>query len=960
MKQNCGATARSLALAIATLLCITHSSSAQTNSWIASGSGNWQDSSWSLGLLPGANQDIAITNAGWKAIAIGPNTAANFLPTLTVDSITISSPTNTVNSLLLNFVGVGSPLIANSVTLNENSVITLNSSSLQVRSNMSVGGTFNQNDFSGVSASRMQIGDVGDGLYTLSNGTLTVTNLEVIGGWGRNAVFDQEGGYHYATPLRVNAGGGEYDLHGGQLGGDVQMTGGILNQYGGDLALTNFSVDGFYNQFGGTIEAPNGFSVISGIVTQSGGTNTSGPFLLGSVTPSIYNGMSFYTMSNGVLNATNGTVNYLGYLNQNGGTINITGQFSMPSFFISSPPGYLVYGQFIMDDGTFSAGSFTFSGNVLQSGGTNIVAGDLTANELQGHYSLNGGFLATSNTVLHYGSISQTGGSHIVQNSLILETYALPYTMTGGQLTAPNIEISTAFVHNGGTVTNSNMLILEGSWIHGSWIENTPAVQLGRLQLNASGYLLLTNGPCAVRFLDSSEQVWADNASLYITNWSGLLNGGGQSQVFFGNNADGLTASQLTHVLFVFAPGNYPAKMLPSGEIVPDTSGPPFAPTDLAATALSSNRINLRWTDNALGENGYGIERSLDGTNFVQISVTAANVTNYSDTNVSAGVQYDYRVVALGTDTNSAYSNIAIATGKLVSRPIAGMIAWWRGEGTAEDAVGTHDGIVPYGVGYSTGKVGHAFDFPGLSERVSIPDSPDFVLTNAFSIEGWIFPRQLSTGFVSMRGDARSGLDTWTVHMDHLPGYLSFQIDDASNNYVEIDAPVQTNQWQHFAATFDITNGLRLYINGVLAAQTNTTLVPIGVLDPTQEPSVGIGNSGVVHSDNFPFDGMIDELAIYSRVLTPDEIQNIYHTGSLGKLALSSPPPSMNLNRQSDGSMQLNFSGLAGHNYEFDVSTDMVHWTPWQTQFNTSGTMSLSDEAATTCPARFYRCIPLP
>jgi hypothetical protein len=244
-----------------------------------------------------------------------------------------------------------------------------------------------------------------------------------------------------------------------------------------------------------------------------------------------------------------------------------------------------------------------------------------------------------------------------------------------------------------------------------------------------------------------------------------------------------------------------------------------------------------------------------------------------------------------------------------------------------------------------------------------VPDAPDFVLTNAFSIEGWIYPRELTTGFVTTRGDARGGLDTWTIHMEHIPGNLSFQIDDVSNNWVEIDAPVQTNQWQHFAATFDTTNGLRLYINGVLEAQTNTTLIPIGVLDPTQSPSVGIGNSGVTWED-FTFDGMIDELAIYSRVLTPVEIQNIYNTGSLGKLALLSPPAStnlnINLNRQPDGAMQLNLTGPAGRTYEIDVSTDLLHWTPWQTQVNILGTISLTDDTVTNCPMRFYRTIPLP
>src|ERR1041385_3668501 len=102
----------SLILAAGVLLTGHSNGNAQTNSWISPTSGAWEDaSSWSLGIPPGTNQTIFITNSGWKAVSIGPNTT-HFPQTLSVDSVTISSPTNSLNTLLLNFAGVGSPLIA--------------------------------------------------------------------------------------------------------------------------------------------------------------------------------------------------------------------------------------------------------------------------------------------------------------------------------------------------------------------------------------------------------------------------------------------------------------------------------------------------------------------------------------------------------------------------------------------------------------------------------------------------------------------------------------------------------------------------------------------------------------------------------------------------------------------------------------------------------------------------------
>jgi len=85
------------------------------------------------------------------------------------------------------------------------------------------------------------------------------------------------------------------------------------------------------------------------------------------------------------------------------------------------------------------------------------------------------------------------------------------------------------------------------------------------------------------------------------------------------------------------------------------------APTHLSATAVSSSRINLSWTDNATAETAYKIERSTDGVSFTQIAILPANYTAYPDQNLLAETTYHYRVRAGGTGIQSAYSNVATA-----------------------------------------------------------------------------------------------------------------------------------------------------------------------------------------------------------------------------------------------------------------------------------------------------------
>ena len=117
---------------LAVVLLVIQTGDAQTNSWVGAVSGYWDDPHWSLGALPGTNQTILFTNAGWKALGITANTAQKFPQTMSVDSITISSPTNSFNTLLLSYVGFQTPLKVNALTVGSNAAVTMLSSALSV------------------------------------------------------------------------------------------------------------------------------------------------------------------------------------------------------------------------------------------------------------------------------------------------------------------------------------------------------------------------------------------------------------------------------------------------------------------------------------------------------------------------------------------------------------------------------------------------------------------------------------------------------------------------------------------------------------------------------------------------------------------------------------------------------------------------------------------------------------
>ena len=102
----------------------------------------------------------------------------------------------------------------------------------------------------------------------------------------------------------------------------------------------------------------------------------------------------------------------------------------------------------------------------------------------------------------------------------------------------------------------------------------------------------------------------------------------------------------------------------------------PKAPSDLQATVTNQNQVNLSWRDNSDNEDGFKIERKTGtGGDFSLINTTYANAISFSDTDLSPGSIYKYRVHAYNSFGNSSYSKeILVLTSSSASRLETGMI----------------------------------------------------------------------------------------------------------------------------------------------------------------------------------------------------------------------------------------------------------------------------------------------
>ncbi len=108
---------------------------------------------------------------------------------------------------------------------------------------------------------------------------------------------------------------------------------------------------------------------------------------------------------------------------------------------------------------------------------------------------------------------------------------------------------------------------------------------------------------------------------------------------------------------------DFPSEIFrPYYELGGGTPTGPAAPTGLSASAISSDQIDLSWTDNSDDEDWFAIERSLDGNTFEEIGTTVVPDTeSFSDTGLAASTLYYYKVAAVNNNGRS-YSGEASAT----------------------------------------------------------------------------------------------------------------------------------------------------------------------------------------------------------------------------------------------------------------------------------------------------------
>jgi hypothetical protein len=219
-----------------------------------------------------------------------------------------------------------------------------------------------------------------------------------------------------------------------------------------------------------------------------------------------------------------------------------------------------------------------------------------------------------------------------------------------------------------------------------------------------------------------------------------------------------------------------------------------------------------------------------------------------------------------------------------VALPISAQppIGYWPFNGNANDVSGNgHHGIVSGATLTSDrfGNLNSAYSFDGLNDYITVPDALDLRFPNSksFTISFWMKSCTILKSRTALILKGQPFLGEYTIQLD-TGGYLYYFL---ATNLKEFGRfPVVTSRWHHVAVVRDSTTAFRqsrkeIWIDGQDASFIGPQYP--GLLNTNNTDPLYFGRGDIFYGTpvNY-FDGALDDIRIYDRVLSPTEIYGLY------------------------------------------------------------------------------------
>lgn len=237
------------------------------------------------------------------------------------------------------------------------------------------------------------------------------------------------------------------------------------------------------------------------------------------------------------------------------------------------------------------------------------------------------------------------------------------------------------------------------------------------------------------------------------------------------------------------------------------------------------------------------------------------------------------------------FALVAVATSvwyiNLVEAQIVtdGLISFWTfdesdiEDAIAKDIVGINDATIIGDPQIVDGKIEEALDFDGIDDCVDCGVDESLSLTGAITVEVWVKWRGGGNPYFVTKMSGQRSYDL----SGNDDGTAEFRVGGADCATIKSTGGVlvPTDEWIHLVGTYEPSSYVRLFIDGSLAKE-ETSDIPAAQCDNGLSWYIGAreGNQGWTP-------GIIDEVKIYNRALSENEVQQNYRATS--QLAVMKP-----------------------------------------------------------------------
>jgi len=196
-----------------------------------------------------------------------------------------------------------------------------------------------------------------------------------------------------------------------------------------------------------------------------------------------------------------------------------------------------------------------------------------------------------------------------------------------------------------------------------------------------------------------------------------------------------------------------------------------------------------------------------------------------------------------------------------------GLVAHYAFENDTLDSSGNGlHGTVFGDPGYVDGVKGMALDFYG-GNYVDCGGHAEFSFTDTMTVSTWVNIRSITTGWMAM---IAKGENAWRLSINNETTGIHYAFTGGDRGWQAANTATELpfGEWYHVAATYDTNAGALVYINGVMDGSNADTG---GIV--TNEMPLFLGDNPEA-TGRF-FDGTLDEIKIFDRTLSAEEIGNL-------------------------------------------------------------------------------------